>query len=109
MRPLPPQTRHTFSPVPGVAGGASSPGLSGTGGAEGFGLSFMAGFQCVVGGGARRMPDDEAGPREAGLARASLRGREIYKPCDASSSRRRSSGSTVAPKASMKDDWSRPT
>ncbi len=29
LRPLPPQARHAFSPVPGVPGGAWSPGLIG--------------------------------------------------------------------------------
>lgn len=35
LRPLPPQPRHTVSPVPGVPGGASSPGEVGAAGWDG--------------------------------------------------------------------------
>jgi hypothetical protein len=63
MRPLPPQRGQMFSPVPGVPGGASSPGLIGASGREASGLPRGA----ATGGASRRAPSFDALIRHASL------------------------------------------
>ena len=54
-RPLPPHMRHTFSPVPGVPGGASSPGDI-SGGSRGDPNTIVNSFVVIPSGAAINVP-----------------------------------------------------